>query len=144
MIICNKTATELPIVLTGVLTLPCETREIHHCKWSECLRLVLVFTHSNDLATDHLWSITWSMKLSEIWIPDHVSVRSCFSSSTSVVCFWQIRADVMVSVAASRFGCSSLVFQGASYQLSVISYKIYSARANFVIKRNRRRDQTRC
>ena len=30
------------------------------------------------------------------------------------------------------------------YQLSVISYKIYSARANFVIKRNRRRDQTRC
>ena len=29
-------------------------------------------------------------------------------------------------------------------QLSVISYKIYSARANFVIKRNRRRDQTRC
>jgi len=28
--------------------------------------------------------------------------------------------------------------------LSVISYTIYSARANFVIKRNRRRDQTRC
>jgi len=41
-----------------------------------------------------------------------------------------------------RHLCACIHAKG--WHISVISYKIYSARANFVIKRNRRRDQTRC
>jgi len=80
--------------------------------------------------------------LPTISLRDQFAYRPTCSTTACLVALEHYVAQYLES--ASFVRCLLIDYSKAFDQLSVISYKIYSARANFVIKRNRRRDQTRC
>ena len=74
--------------------------ETHHSIRSKCCL-------TQALKQSRHWSVAWSMKL---LVADHISIRCCFSSSTSVIGFWWTCSCVSLSVGVSRLWCTGMVF----------------------------------